>query len=133
VEETITKQIGKILPKYKMSLTFKDKHPFEKRKDEAMRIRSKYPDRFPVIVEKAPKNPIPDIDKHKFLVPNDLTVGQFIYIIRKRIKLSPEQALFVFVNNTLPPTSELMSNIYKFNKDDDGFLYMLFSGESVYG
>ena len=38
-------------------------------------------------------------------MPSDLTVGQFVYVIRKRIKLSPEKALFVFTNNVLPPTT----------------------------
>ena len=76
----------------------------EKRKSEASRIRDKYPDRIPVIVEKADKSDIVDIDKKKYLVPADLTVGQFVYVIRKRIKLSPEKAIFIFVNNVLPPT-----------------------------
>lgn len=37
----------------------------EKRQAEAARIRDKYPDRIPVIVEKAEKSDIPDIDKKK--------------------------------------------------------------------
>lgn len=37
-------------------------------------------------------------------MPADLTVGQFVYVIRKRIKVSPEKAIFMFVKNTLPPT-----------------------------
>jgi hypothetical protein len=48
----------------------------EKRKSEAERIRAKYPDRVPVICEKADRSDIPDIDKKKYLVPADLTVGQ---------------------------------------------------------
>ena len=40
-------------------------HPPEKRQAEAARIRDKYPDRIPVIVEKAEKSDIPDIDKKK--------------------------------------------------------------------
>ena len=78
---------------------FKLEHPLDKRQAEAERIRDKYPDRIPVIVEKAPGSDISDIDKKKYLVPSDLTVGQFVYVIRKRIKLSPEKAIFVFVNN----------------------------------
>ena len=42
-------------------------------------------------------------------MPADLTVGQFVYVIRKRVNLSPEKAIFVFVKNTLPPTGELES------------------------
>uniref|UniRef100_A0A493TIL6 GABA type A receptor associated protein like 1 n=1 Tax=Anas platyrhynchos platyrhynchos TaxID=8840 RepID=A0A493TIL6_ANAPP len=56
-----------------------------------------------VIVEKAPKARVPDLDKRKYLVPSDLTVGQFYFLIRKRIHLRPEDALFFFVNNTIPP------------------------------
>ncbi|KAJ3408065.1 putative enoyl CoA hydratase [Chytridiales sp. JEL 0842] len=108
---------------------FKDEHPFEKRKLEAERIRQKYPDRIPCIVEKAEKSDIATIDKKKYLVPCDLTVGQFVYVIRKRIKLSPEKAIFIFVNNVLPPSSSLLSQVYQEHKDDDGFLYIVYSSE----
>ncbi|OEL34553.1 Autophagy-related protein 8A, partial [Dichanthelium oligosanthes] len=105
----------------------------DKRQSESSRIREKYPDRIPVIVEKAGKTDVPEIDKKKYLVPADLTVGQFIYVVRKRIKLSPEKAIFVFVKNTLPPNASLMSAIYEENKDEDGFLYMTYSGENTFG
>ncbi|CAJ0649628.1 8076_t:CDS:2 [Entrophospora sp. SA101] len=107
-----------------MRSKFKDEHPFEKRKAEADRIRQKYPDRIPVICEKVEKSDIATIDKKKYLVPADLTVGQFVYVIRKRIKLSPEKAIFIFVDEVLPPTAALMSSIYEEHKDDDGFLYI---------
>ncbi|KAG0449668.1 hypothetical protein HPP92_027100 [Vanilla planifolia] len=64
----------------------------------------------------------------RYLVPADLTVGQFVYVVRKRIKLSAEKAIFIFVKNTLPPTAAMMSAIYEENKDEDGFLYMTYSG-----
>lgn len=112
---------------------FAKSHPFEKRKSESTRIRNKYPDRIPCIVEQAPNTSLPSIDKSKYLVPADLTIGQFIYVIRKRIKLTPEQAIFIFINNTLPPVSELLSKIYEEYKASDGFLYVLYSGESSFG
>ncbi|CAN7081052.1 unnamed protein product [Brassica oleracea var. botrytis] len=107
--------------------------PSEKRSAEAARIREKYSDRIPVIVEKAEKSDIPTIDKKKYLVPADLTVGQFVYVIRKRIKLSSEKAIFIFVDNVLPPTGALMSAVYEEKKDDDGFLYVTYSGENTFG
>lgn len=112
---------------------FKAQHAFEKRKAEAQRIRAKYPDRIPVICERVDKSDIPDIDKKKYLVPADLTVGQFVYVIRKRIKVPSEKAIFIFVNNTLPAHVSLMSQIYKEQKDEDGFLYVTYSGESTFG
>jgi GABA(A) receptor-associated protein len=113
--------------------SFKEEHPLEKRQAESARIRDKYPDRIPVIVEKADKSDIPDIDKKKYLVPADLTVGQFVYVIRKRIKVSPEKAIFMFVNHVLPPTAALMADVYEDHKDEDGFLYITYSGESTFG
>ena len=113
--------------------SFKQMYSFEKRSGEAKRIKEKYPDRFPVIVEPSQMGDIPDIDKHKFLVPGDLTFGQFQYIIRKRIKLSPEKAMFMFVENTIPPTAELMSSIYKKYANSDFFLYILYSSENTFG
>lgn len=116
-----------------MKKSFKEKFPYEKRADETKRIKIKYPDRVPVIVEKASSSDIPQVDKHKYLVPRDLSISQFIYVIRKRIKLTPEQAIFVFVNNTLPPPASLMSQIYHEHADEDGFLYIEYTGENTYG
>nr|KYP48266.1 Autophagy-related protein 8C [Cajanus cajan] len=123
--------------------SFKMEHPLERRQAEASRIREKYPDRIPVIVERAEKSDVPEIDKKKgskltipcfqHVCPADLTVGQFVYVVRKRIKLSPEKAIFIFVKNILPPTAAMMSAIYEENKDEDGFLYMTYSGENTFG
>jgi GABA(A) receptor-associated protein len=118
----------------KRQTPFHKEHPFVKRKEEAIRILQKYPDRIPVIVQRSDRNSnIPDIDKKKYLVPSDLTMGQFIYIIRKRIKLKPEQAFFTFVNKSIPSQTDLISQIYKVHKDTDNFLYIDISGENVFG
>ena len=71
--------------------------------------------------------------RRKYLIPMDLTVGQFVYVIRKRISIPPEKAIFIFVNNTLPPTAALMSTVYEQHKDEDGFMYMMYSGENTFG
>ncbi|KAF3837055.1 hypothetical protein F7725_004519 [Dissostichus mawsoni] len=144
-----------------MKFQYKEEHPFEKRRSEGEKIRKKYPDRVPVIVEKAPKARIGDLDKKKYLVPSDLTVGQFYFLIRKRIHLRAEDALF-FVNNVIPPTSATMGLLYQArlifyltdhvvihvlshieilcflsisqeHHEEDFFLYIAYSDESVYG
>lgn len=55
-----------------------------------------------MVVEKAPNSQIVDIDKRKFLVPSDISVAQFMWIIRKRIQLPSEKAIFLFVGKILP-------------------------------
>ena len=114
---------------------FKQIHRLDEREAESTRIRTKYPDRIPIILNKDPKcKLIKDIDRKKYLVPNDLTVGQFVFVIRKRIKLSPETAIYLFVNNsTIPTTSSTISSLYDSYKDIDGFLYITYSSENTFG
>lgn len=116
-----------------MTYAFKTEHALDKRKEESRRIRAKYPDRLPIIVEKSRRSKIQDIDKKKYLVPTELTVGQFVYVIRKRIKLRPEQALFLFINGNIPPNAEIMSAVFDRCRDEDGFLYISYSGENTFG
>ena len=73
------------------SFAYKQDHPMDKRSAEAARIREKYPDRIPVICEKDPRSDIPPVDKRKYLIPMDLTVGQFVYVIRKRISIPSDK------------------------------------------
>ena len=110
-----------------------EKLSFEQRVKESSRLMNKYPNRIPVIVKKSQNSKIQDIDKNKFLVPSDQTIGQMVYVIRNRIKLSQEKGLFVFVNNILPPTGEILSEVYKSHKDPDGFLYITYACENVFG
>ncbi len=105
----------------------------EQRKAEVQRIKDRYPGRIPIIVNKAKRSDAPELDKHKFLAPADLTVGQFVYVVRRRLALSAEKSLFLFVNNTLPTTSTLLSQLYHYHKAEDGFLYIIYSGESTFG
>ena len=46
---------------------------------------------------------MPEIDKNKYLVPADLTCGQFIYTIRKRLQMPAEKAIFLLVKGVIPP------------------------------
>ncbi|KAK7500276.1 hypothetical protein BaRGS_00008499 [Batillaria attramentaria] len=116
-----------------MKFKFKEQHTLEQRKAESGKIRTKYPERIPVIVEKEPKSQIQNIDKRKFLVPSDISVAQFMWIIRKRIQLPSEKAIFLFVGKVLPQSSASMGQVYEDHKDEDGFLYVAFSGENTFG
>ncbi len=112
---------------------YKSSKTFEERKEESTRILAKYMDRIPLIVEKVSKNDM-DIDKKKFLVPNDFSVGQLMYVLRRRINLTPEKAMFIFIGNTIPNVSMSMNDIYANYRDEDGFLYLNYSTEeSVFG
>lgn len=114
-------------------MKFKHEHSFDDRLKESVRVTSKYPDRVPVVCEKSSRSSMEDIDKKKYLVPSDLTAGQFVYVIRKRLKLPSEKAIFLFINGVIPATSIPMTVLYDEHKDKDGFLYINYSEENVFG
>lgn len=116
-----------------MKWQFKVDHNLDSRKNESSKIKAKYPNRVPIIVQKAEGSAIETIDKRKYLVPNEITVGQFMWIIRKRIQLTPEKAIFLFVNKMVPNSSMTMGTLYEEHKDEDGFLYIAYSGENTFG
>lgn len=100
---------------------------------ESALMRRKYKDRIPVICMPGKVGGLPALSKNKFLVPRDFTVGQFIYLVRKRIKLQADSALFFLVDSTIPSVSTTMGDLDQAFRFDDGFLYLVYSGESVYG
>ena len=116
-----------------MENTFKNKTSFDQRKEDSTRIFQKYTDRIPIIVERHETCELQELDKCKYLVPKDMTMSQFIFVIRKRIKLNPSQALFITVNNTLVTASQTVGRIYEDQKDEDGFLYVVYTSENTYG
>ena len=112
--------------------SFKESKTFEERFAESSRMLERFPERVPIIVERGNCS-ITEIDKKKFLVPKDLSIGQFMHVIRKRIKLDSSTAIYLFVNNTLPRSSDLIINEYNNKRDKDGFLYVTYAGESTFG
>ena len=108
---------------------------------KAQQLRKKYPDRIPIILDRA-NTATPKPSSHRFLVPTQLrddqgqmtTVGHFLRIVRSHIPhLTADQAIYLFVNNTLPALSAPLSQLYNDHQEKDGFLYLTFSIESTFG
>ncbi len=115
-----------------VSKDYKNTYAFEKRFEESKRIKEKYPDRIPIICERYTVGD-PDIDRKKYLVPDDLSISNFLYVIRKRIKLEPEKALYMFVNGKILNGSGVLAQVYDINQDKDGFLYVKYTLENTFG
>ena len=105
------------------------------RKDECERVRLQFPDKIPVICEKDPKSKIQEIDKTKYLVPSDLTVAQFCNMLKSRITIGEKEAFFLLFNGAHQVGLDtLMQEAYeKFKNPDDGFLYIMYSSELIWG
>ena len=104
----------------------------EERKKDADKVMNKYPERIPVIVEPLTKDII-EIDKKKYIVSKDMTFGQLIFIVRKRMNVDSSIALFFTVNSNLITVSSDLGTIYEENKNEDNFLYIKYTTENTFG
>lgn len=114
-------------------MTFQSSHSLEDRKKESQKMLTKYPERIPIIVEMAEGCQLAPISKNKYLAPREMLMGQFVFTIRKKIKLDPSQAIFLMVNNRLVTSNDPLSKIYMDHQNEDGFLYMVYTSENTFG
>lgn len=119
-----------------MQFKYKLQNPIiASRKEESDNIRIKYPDRLPLIIERDPACKLRELDKPKFLVPNDITIQHLIFIIRKRLELPKDSSIFMMINGKVSMTGEkgIMEVFEKYKDVDDGYLYVAYTTELTWG
>ena len=93
---------------------FKEEYSLAERKNQAESSRMKHPDRIPIVCELSDRAGIANLDKKKYLVPCDFTVGQFMNVIRMRLKLPQTSALFLLIGGLSPPHAAIISKVSRF-------------------
>lgn len=112
--------------------SFKKNNSFDERLRESNRILLKYPDRVPIIVDNEVKNNQTCL-KQKYLVPKDITISQFMFVLRKRFRIDANQGLYMIINGIIPASNSLINHVYENYKDPDNFLYIILKSESTFG
>ena len=114
--------------------TFKESTTFEERVKQSAKIQEKHPDKISVICEKHKKSKLEQLDKNKYLVTDKYKVYQFIHLLRNRISLKQQEALYLFVQGKILLKSDSkMSEVYAQYKDPDGFLYIEYCEYNSFG
>ena len=65
-----------------------------------------------------------------------MTVGEFMYVLRKHFKTKQHEAVFMFINNRLVNSGCSIQEIHNdvnMDKECDGFIYVTLSCESTFG
>jgi hypothetical protein len=103
-------------------------------KKEVDIIKTKYPDYIPIILRTKSKSNI-QLNKIKYLVGEDITVVQFLSIIRKKIhNFNKSDSIFLFINNSLPVQHNTLGNLYKLYKDaETHMLFVTVCKENTFG
>ena len=68
------------------------------------------------------------------MMPNTFTAGEVLQLLRQRLELSKEEGLVLFANGKyLLKPSQKLEDVYAKYADEDGFLYLIYSEEQVFG
>lgn len=62
-----------------------------------------------------------------------MTVGGFICAVRKYLWLKPTEGLYIYLDSNLPMLNSKISDLYMNSRDEDGFLYMIYTHQEDKG
>jgi GABA(A) receptor-associated protein len=109
-------------------------------KNKIETLLKKYPDRVPIIITSRSIN-LKDNNTNNtnFIVPSNITIAEFIIILRKRIKIYKEESIFMFVidnitkKDIMVQSSITIDTLYSQYKDENLILNLYVEKESVFG
>jgi hypothetical protein len=96
----------------------------------AEKLITKYPNKIPVIL----KHQQNKLNRTKYIVPADITIGKMINHVRKmNPSLKSSESLFFFIDNILLSGNSSLSSLYQKHKSHDCFLYIICATENTFG
>lgn len=96
-------------------------------------LPQKFHDRVPTVLNDTTGD-ILNSEKGRFLLNKDVTLGQFMSMLRKKNKIAPHEAIFVYCNNVLPKSNTSMIDLWVDYQDvEDNILYLTCSKENTFG
>ncbi len=124
---------------------FRKRINFEERKKITDNILGKYEDKCPIYLSFDSQLNLKSLKNYnRYIVTNNLTLSQFLLIVKKKINFDATESLSLFIeiydknnsnikNTILAPLSSSIASVYNNNKNEDGFLYMRLLKENVFG
>lgn len=123
-------------------LSFKKAHTLAERTEMANQLRIKYPSKVLVIVEPRGTD-LPPPQRIKYLAEETMSVGQLLSTIRncsipRQENGNSDKSIYILISTgqhqgIVPNPTLLMVELYQKYKQEDGFVYVEYMLESVFG
>ena len=102
----------------------------EQRIQEYRKIREKYPDRIPVVID--PQGDL-FLRRRKFLVEHNMLFANLIYVIRQKLNVKPNESLFFLYEGCIPCHTHTIGQIFNERVSCDGFVVLTVAKENTFG
>ena len=85
---------------------YKNSISFETRYYKARKILEQSPGKYPAILLRA-KRCNYNLNNYKYILDGSMTIGSFVYTIRRHLWLRKNQGLYLYIGETLPVLSKV--------------------------
>lgn len=102
---------------------------------QSQKARMTYPGRVPVYCTPHLHQTNTNESKNKkFMVPSDMTVSEFQLVLRRKMELSPCQAMFLFAGNIIPAGTMTFKELDALHRSTDtGMVHITWAFENTFG
>mmetsp|Transcript_15993 Transcript_15993/g.15918 ORF Transcript_15993/g.15918 Transcript_15993/m.15918 type:complete len:122 (-) Transcript_15993:680-1045(-) len=111
---------------------YKESIPFQVRKASYDKMMQENPGKYPAVLLKG-NNCKYNIPLHKFALEGSMTMGTFLYTVRRYFKLSSKQGVYLYLCDTLPMLNAKISELHQRCADEDGCLYFVLTHQEDKG
>lgn len=102
---------------------FKELYSLEDRKNLFDTWSRRYDKKIFVVAETFNNEQLPFFSEIFKIEPN-ATVHKLVKLIRNRMKLEEQVAIYIYCNKVIVPPTNIMQSVYERHKDGDGILYL---------
>jgi len=96
-------------------------------------LQRRYPDTVLIKATRGRGCTLPALRRSHLMVPKTLTVGHLLHILRNRLAISADVAVFLFVDGVIPPCSQLIGHLDASNREEHDILHIEYASENAFG
>lgn len=94
----------------------------------------KYQTKLPIIIEKSPEcRLLPPIKNPKFIMAKTFTIAEVQTTVRAKLELPSSDGLLLLAGGQILKSGQVLEEVYAKFADQDGFLYLVYAQENIYG
>lgn len=67
-------------------------------------------------------------------MPKSFTIGEVLATIRNKLHITPQQGIVLLADGKyILKNGSILAEVYEQHRDEDGFLYLIYTDENIYG
>ncbi len=117
-------------------ISYRESTSFNQRKNKSLLLLERFEGRVPIILEKSNKDSVlPFPTKYKYIISLDMTIANVLNILKKNLNINETISIYLMCkdHNIMLSGSQSIEYIYNNYKNEDGFLYLTYCSENVFG